>query len=81
MMGSPNSEKVQLEISPDVLARLFESGQLCAGEFRCLNQDSKQTVWSLCLNTCGKCLGEDQPLGESRNNIQVLQAGEYNLQQ
>lgn len=49
---SGSREKVQLEISVQVLERLFTNGQLCAAEFCCLNPASKQAVQALCLNTC-----------------------------
>lgn len=48
---------VQLELESAVLLRLLENGALCASEFRCLDCDSKQCVWRLCLMSCEKQLG------------------------
>ena len=36
---------VQLEISLDKLALLFESGLICAAEIRCLTAYSKQQIY------------------------------------
>ncbi|WP_238596686.1 hypothetical protein [Psychromonas sp. psych-6C06] len=45
---------VQLEISSEKLALLFESGLICAAEIRCLTTESKQQVAELCLSSCAK---------------------------
>ena len=45
---------LQLEISRDKLALLFESGLICAAEIRCLTAESKQQVSALCLSSCAK---------------------------
>jgi hypothetical protein len=45
---------VQLEISLEKLALLFESGLICAAEVRCLTAFSKQQVSDLCLRSCAK---------------------------
>lgn len=47
-------QSVQLEISIEKLAFLFESGAICAAEIRCLTDYSKQQVSSLCLSSCAK---------------------------
>jgi len=49
-----SKERVQLEISLEKLALLFESGLICAGEIRCLTSTSKQHVSDLCLSSCAK---------------------------
>lgn len=51
-MGSKNL--LQVEISRDKLALLFESGLICAAEIRCLTAYSKQQVSDLCLSSCAK---------------------------
>ncbi|ACA86706.1 conserved hypothetical protein [Shewanella woodyi ATCC 51908] len=48
---------VNLSISADKLAKLIHSGELCAADFRCLDHESKQTVWQLCLLCCSKRVG------------------------
>lgn len=55
-MVHKNEEKnlVQLEISFEKLAILFESGAICAAEIRCLTAQSKQQVSDLCLSSCIK---------------------------
>ena len=40
-------EQVQLEISLDKLALLFESGLICAAEIRCLTAESKKHISDL----------------------------------
>ena len=54
MQNSNSKKSVQLEISLEKLAYLFESGVICAGEIRCLTADSKQQVSALCLSSCAK---------------------------
>ena len=40
---------VQIAISPNVLASLIECGYIHAADFKCLDVDSKKTVWKLFL--------------------------------
>lgn len=47
-------QSVQLEISVEKLAYLFESGVICAAEIRCLTAHTKQQVSALCLRSCAK---------------------------
>lgn len=47
---------VQIEIEVDKLESLFNEGILCATDFRSLNDESKQSIWNLCLTTCVKRL-------------------------
>lgn len=47
-------QRVNLSISTEKLAQLIQSGALCAAELRCLDQDSKQKVWQMCLWCCSK---------------------------
>ncbi len=49
-----NNELLQIEISSEKLAFLFENGWICAAEIRCLNAISKQQVSDLCLSSCAK---------------------------
>jgi len=48
------SQRINLSISPHKLAQLIQDGHLCAAEFRCLDSQSKQQVWQLCLICCQK---------------------------
>lgn len=41
---------VRLAIAPEVLASLFEKGQLHAADFRCLDLGSKRIVWKMLLS-------------------------------
>ena len=45
---------VQLEIGLDRLEALFNKGELCAADVRCLNCTSKTCVWNLCLAVCAR---------------------------
>ena len=49
-----NPGAVQLEISIEKLESLFDRGELCAAEVRCLNCESKKLIWDLCLRSCVK---------------------------
>ena len=48
------SSKVNLSISSSKLAELIQAGHLCAADFNCLDPESKQQVWQLCLWSCNK---------------------------
>lgn len=48
------SSKVNLSISSSKLAELIHAGHLCAADFSCLDADSKQQVWQLCLWSCNR---------------------------
>jgi len=48
------ADRVRLEISADRLHGLLKMGALCAADFRCLDCESKQCVWRLCLMNCIK---------------------------
>ncbi|WP_299791980.1 hypothetical protein [uncultured Shewanella sp.] len=48
------NSNVNISISSKKLAQLIQSGSLCAADFRCLDQESKQTVWQMCLWCCSK---------------------------
>lgn len=48
------SSKVNLSISTRKLAELIQAGHLCAADFNCLDPESKQQVWQLCLWSCNK---------------------------
>jgi hypothetical protein len=41
---------VHIAISPNILASLIERGYVHAVDFKCLNADSKKTVWKLFLS-------------------------------
>ena len=60
----PNTH-INLAISAEKLAKLIQSGQLCAADFRCLDQDSKQKVWQLCLLCCSNRVGCVKPCAQN----------------
>jgi len=45
---------VNLSISVEKLAALFQAGHLCAADLNCLDHESKQQIWQLCLWSCNK---------------------------
>ncbi|MPY23905.1 hypothetical protein FM037_14330 [Shewanella psychropiezotolerans] len=49
-----NNQRVNLSISTEKLTQLIQDGVLCAADFRCLDQVSKQKVWQMCLWCCSK---------------------------
>ncbi|PKG73698.1 hypothetical protein CXF83_12870 [Shewanella sp. Choline-02u-19] len=52
-MGSV-SQNLNINISQQKMAQLIQQGHLCAADFKCLDAESKQTVWQLCLWCCEK---------------------------
>ncbi|ABV36817.1 hypothetical protein Ssed_2208 [Shewanella sediminis HAW-EB3] len=48
------NSNVNMSISSQKLTELIQSGALCAADFRCLDLESKQTVWQMCLWCCSK---------------------------
>ncbi|WP_283102679.1 hypothetical protein [Shewanella abyssi] len=52
-MGSI-TKKLNISISQQKMAQLIQQGHLCAADFKCLDAESKQTVWQLCLWCCEK---------------------------
>lgn len=44
--------RINLSISEEKLAQLIRKGSLCAADFSCLDHQSKQKVWQLCLICC-----------------------------
>jgi len=54
----PNAQQktgqVRLEISADKLLDLISTGALYATDVRCLDCESKQCVWRICLRSCIK---------------------------
>lgn len=46
---TPETPRVRVELDTRTLHRLLNSGLLCAADFRCLDCDSKNCVWRLCL--------------------------------
>ena len=46
------TKRLRLEISEETLKALLTGGQVCAAHFRCLDYESKQCLWRLCLETC-----------------------------
>ncbi len=52
MNNAMANQKLNISLSYDVLANLIRSGGLCAADFRCLDQHTKQQVWQICLTSC-----------------------------
>lgn len=48
------AKAVNLSISVEKLAALFQAGHLCAADLNCLDNESKQQIWQLCLWSCNK---------------------------
>jgi hypothetical protein len=53
-MSGENQDTVQIEIGVEKLESLFNKGELCVFDFRCLNCESKKCIWNLCLTSCAK---------------------------
>jgi hypothetical protein len=52
LMRDKKMEPIRLEINAEKLRYLLNSGALCAADFRCLDCQSKQCVWKICLTDC-----------------------------
>ncbi len=46
------TESIRIEIDADIFARLLSRAEICASEIRSLDQDSKHTIWRVCLESC-----------------------------
>ncbi len=51
-MNGGNQNTVQIEIGVEKLESLFNKGEVCAYDIRCLNCETKKCVRDLCLRTC-----------------------------
>ena len=58
-MNTSGSQKLRVEIGVETMARLLSGGQVCAADFYCLNKNSKQCLWRLCLECCTLAACED----------------------
>ena len=53
-MNEEDQNTVQIEIGIEKLESLFNKGDLCAADIRCLNCESKKCIWNLCLTSCAR---------------------------
>jgi hypothetical protein len=47
-------EKMNIAMSVEKLASLIKAGHLCAADLQCLDKQTKQQLWQLCLWCCDK---------------------------
>ncbi|QSX33296.1 hypothetical protein JYB87_16460 [Shewanella avicenniae] len=70
------SRNIKLSISETKLAQLMLAGELCAADIQCLDRESKEAVWRLCLWCCSKrsgCQDCQQPCQQSCSPQQTQQ--------
>ncbi|PMK66506.1 hypothetical protein BCT61_03300 [Vibrio breoganii] len=72
-----NQNTVQVEISAEHIERLILDGHLCASQVKCLNSESKQKIWQMCLNICGKKMCNLHCQKKDKSSIIVQQTTEY----
>ncbi|GIU10853.1 MULTISPECIES: hypothetical protein [unclassified Shewanella] len=48
------TRQLNISISEAKIAQLIQQGHLCAADFKCLDRETKQAVWQLCLWSCEK---------------------------
>ncbi|GIU26415.1 hypothetical protein L2719_03950 [Shewanella schlegeliana] len=48
------NRQLNIRISEQKIAQLISQGVLCAADFNCLDSETKQAVWQLCLWSCQK---------------------------
>ena len=53
-MSGKKQNNVQIEISVEKLESLFNKGELCANDFTCLSEETKKSVWNLCITSCAR---------------------------
>ncbi|MEZ9819297.1 hypothetical protein AB4238_01540 [Shewanella sp. 10N.286.45.A1] len=49
-----SNKHLNISIPQQKIAQLIQQGHLCAADFKCLDSESKNTVWQLCLWCCEK---------------------------
>jgi len=49
MHSITQTDYVAIKMPPDKLQKLLMDGSLCVADFCCLDRDSKQSVWQICL--------------------------------
>ncbi|QBF84616.1 hypothetical protein EXU30_19525 [Shewanella maritima] len=71
-------KQMNISLSYEQLAQLIGTGALCAADIRCLDSETKQAVWQMCLINCAKkihCSNCTQPCGIAKSNqIEVREA-------
>jgi len=67
-----DKQLLQVEISREKLAFLFERGLICAAEIRCLTAYSKQQVSDLCLSSCAKKIGCNISIFDDFSKVQAI---------
>lgn len=55
-------KNINLAMPEPLLARLIYEGHLCAADVKCLDTESKQRIWQLCLWACKERAGCQKPL-------------------
>lgn len=48
----PYFDSVRIEIPLSVMAKILQEKRITASDFRCLDAQSKQEIWNLCLRSC-----------------------------
>jgi len=54
-----NNDKVQVEISSNLLSKLLHSGLLHGGDCKCLNARAKSVIWHCLLDSSTDCSDHD----------------------
>ena len=64
-----NGENVRVEMAAGTLERLLSAGLVRAEDFRCLDYNSKQCLWRLCLKSCKDSIMTNKKRGKPINNL------------
>ncbi|WP_394131679.1 hypothetical protein [Shewanella maritima] len=74
-------KSLNITISNDKIQKLIASGHLCAADFQCLDKQTKQAVWQICLVNCQKrvvCNHQQAKLdSETMIENQTLSVGQH----
>ena len=55
-------KRLRLEIKEEMILRLLKAGHVCAADLYCLDCESKQCIWRLCIGSCACKMNEPERL-------------------
>jgi hypothetical protein len=68
-MAIVGEQWVRVHVDAKTLNRLIAAGQVCAADFRCLDCESKQCIWRLCLTNCASKLNTGKATVSDQKNL------------
>ncbi len=68
-MANAQEKMVRFEMSEKTLKCLLTAGQVCAADFHCLDCESKQCLWRLCLESCAPSVARCMDRSDNRGRL------------